>query len=506
MFSQIAFDNIKQLFTAKYLHMDNIMNMHSACRACLRSSEEGASIFDVHQHDLKFSEMLTGCSGVLVSMEDSYPKNICPSCILELSNVWKFVKMCRSSDDSLHKHYGESQHQKIFTEIESIENLKLEIKDEYNSQSIKTEFSSDNNMEDSDPDYRVEEEVDVKRVLRAMANTNKSTGRKKPTNKSKKAHKTGASFSCLFCSYVTETSGRLKKHWMRNHPGANEFPCRSCSKIFKRKSDLVVHARTHSGERPFACPHCPRRFAQSGTLSEHRRRHTGETPFACPLCPRLFASRSSFWRHRRVHSGERPYACERCGATFSHASTLKHHANHVHSAERPHCCDHCGRSTKSVYAMRQHMLTHGEKAFVCEHCGKKFSLKSNLESHVRKMHSAAAGRCTLCRKDTSNLQEHMLMHSGLTPYTCPVCARSFRLKNSLSFHVALHDNAHKYACAEKDCGKAFPKRNMLDFHTRKVHSNETPHICQYCSKGYFRTSDLSRHINSQHPDESSLTK
>lgn len=408
--------------------------------------------------------------------------------------------MCRSSDVSLQKYYGESQHQKIFTEIDNLGEFKLEIKEEYNSQSIKAEFSSDNNMEDSDPDYKVKERVDVKRVLRAISNTNKSTGKKRRSNKPRK---TGAIFACLFCSYVTETPGRLKKHRMRNHPGTEEFLCRNCGKIFKRKSDLVVHARTHSGERPFACPHCPRRFAQSGTLSEHRRRHTGETPFACPICPRLFASRSSFWRHRRVHSGERPYACERCGATFSHASTLKHHAL-VHSAERPHSCHHCGRSTKSLYAMRQHMLTHEEKAFVCECCGKKFSLKSNLKSHVRKMHSAAAGRCSLCRKDTSNLPEHMLVHSGLTPYSCPVCARSFRLKNSLTFHVALHTNAHKYACAEKECGKAFPKRNMLDFHTRKVHSKETPHTCPYCSRGYFRASDLSRHINSQHPHETSL--
>jgi hypothetical protein len=127
----------------------------------------------------------------------------------------------------------------------------------------------------------------------------------------------------------------------KEHPTACMFQCdwRSCTKSFKRKSDLQRHYRIHTNERPYACPlpKCEKSFIQQFALTVHIRTHTGEKPHQCQQtnCGKRFSNSSSLARHRRVHMGMRPYKCayDGCSNSFRRKAHMLEHQNRLHKGK-----------------------------------------------------------------------------------------------------------------------------------------------------------------------------
>ncbi|CAG0905793.1 unnamed protein product, partial [Cyprideis torosa] len=52
-----------------------------------------------------------------------------------------------------------------------------------------------------------------------------------------------------------------------------------------------------------------------------------------------------------------------------------------------------------------------------------------------------------------NLTKHMLIHSGDKPFSCSVCAKTFKHQSSLRKHEFTHKKEKRFHCSI--CGKGF---------------------------------------------------
>ncbi|XP_051909965.1 zinc finger protein 436-like [Hippocampus zosterae] len=234
--------------------------------------------------------------------------------------------------------------------------------------------------------------------------------------------------------------------------------CHFCGKELKFRSQLAAHLQTHTDERPHLCDVCGRKFCRGYQLERHKllahgedgehdedgddgedgspprkrpktllaarsRARSDDKPFRCALCPRRFARPACLKRHQaRAHPKERSagqraakaFPCATCGKVFKFRSLLSNHAA-VHSDERPHGCDFCPRRFRRLSHLKRHRrVVHRDGArppqnFVCGICGKDKKCRSQLERHV-------------------------IIHTGERPFACDLCSARFNRQGNLQQH------------------------------------------------------------------------
>ncbi|KAM3910700.1 zinc finger protein Gfi-1b isoform 1-T2 [Leptodactylus fuscus] len=169
------------------------------------------------------------------------------------------------------------------------------------------------------------------------------------------------------------------------------------------------------------------------------------------------------------------------------------------SMDNYHCVK-CSKVFSTSHGLEVHVRrSHsGIRPFVCETCGKSFGHAVSLEQHLNVHSQERSFECKMCGKTfkrSSTLSTHLLIHSDTRPYPCQFCGKRFHQKSDMKKHTYIHTGEKPHKC--QVCGKAFSQSSNLITHSRK-HTGFKPFTCDLCGKGFQRKVDLRRHRENQH--------
>ncbi|XP_017081419.1 zinc finger protein weckle [Drosophila eugracilis] len=201
---------------------------------------------------------------------------------------------------------------------------------------------------------------------------------------------------------------------------------------------------------------------------------------------------------------DKKHQCSECLRTYATARTLQRHLRQDHGQIEP-CsdqlqCPDCPKKFSLRYNMERHIKCHvplpKRKQYSCNSCDKKFATSASAQQHEQYMHLDERPRPVICEQcgvgvhSMSALKEHVLKHTDYAPFECEVCKKCFKSANRLKHHKETHD-PHKYICPE--CGMQLNSRTTLNRH-RLVHTDQMQHKCDYCGREFKRAKALKNHL------------
>ncbi|XP_030002741.1 zinc finger protein 665-like isoform X2 [Sphaeramia orbicularis] len=334
---------------------------------------------------------------------------------------------------------------------------------------------------------------------------------------------------CGVCGQQVDSADRLLTH-LQSHRVSGGI----CSICGKRFQNMETHMRSHTGVKPYRCVICAKRFPRPGALRRHKKIHTGERPHVCQRCGKAFIESSALKMHRCSHTSDEPthgqtkepncqtsnetncetekticettenincqtaiekvaHGCKVCGELFPSKAGLRKHAE-SHSSGTDSICGVCGEHLATSESLMEHLDTHRDTGKICHICGKTYQ---NIETHMRSHTGIKPYRCNVCGKTFPRpgaLRRHRRIHSGERPYICEFCGKTFVDNSALTTHIRKHTGdkpASRVPC--EVCGKSLASVHVLEVH-RRIHTGEKPFECQLCGRAFRQVGGLNAHM------------
>ncbi|CAN7985871.1 unnamed protein product, partial [Ixodes pacificus] len=249
-----------------------------------------------------------------------------------------------------------------------------------------------------------------------------------------------------------------------------------------------------TGDERFECDQCHRTFSSKSNLRTHQKDLHSSVTYACDLCPMVTNSRHSLRQHVNTIHQRTTVAteCEHCKKRFASKAQLQRHTAVMHMGDgaclaegtnpfpslKVFRCKECPHVTFSPYRSKAHAVTHtGVMPFQCSQCDKSFVFRDVLNRHV------------------------LLKHNDGKEKRCPHCKRRFVSDSRYKVHVRLHERNGGFVC--KECGQLFESKGFLDYHAQRHSTNEEPSTCQVCGMTFKNVRAKAIHTNHRHPEVSS---
>ena len=169
---------------------------------------------------------------------------------------------------------------------------------------------------------------------------------------------------------------------------------------------------------------------------------------------------------------KRSFKCSECNTVKQTIQKLNEHHRKKHNQQM---CGICNRTFALASSLTRHMYEHEEKRFKCDSCDYSSHFASELEVHK-----------IVHRTNPS----HQCMHAN--------CGKWFRRKWDLSLHLQKHKGM-EHKCDHNGCTFTTATKKQLKEH-QKRHTDDNPHECKICHKGFKYRSGLKRHWDKDHKD------
>ncbi|KFP83535.1 Zinc finger protein 518A, partial [Acanthisitta chloris] len=198
-----------------------------------------------------------------------------------------------------------------------------------------------------------------------------------------------------------------------SNPGCSE------GNNLQNKPEVQFEEESKTGAKVlnFCCSKCKNNIRYSpNDLEKHfQMLHYGELPlYPCEMCNFSANDFQSLKQHRYTHRSSLA-KCELCNdeQVYALLDLLKHFTS-KHCVNGHFQCEKCGFSTRDVGTFVQHIRRHNEVPYKC-------------------------GKCHQENFTEEELQNHLLVHSGMFAFDCQYCSYSTSQKDYLLKHViALH--------------------------------------------------------------------
>lgn len=283
--------------------------------------------------------------------------------------------------------------------------------------------TSDNNECDFDLDYKPDNSSRIKMYSNKMPNKNykmRQLKRMRPKYIIQRNSDLERQLYCVECKAEFSTNKTLLEHCTINHPAKSVTgrDCEYCNEKIDDFKELVVHRKLHM--KPYLCLTCWAGFYIESDYNAHTcqphpiRDHNPKILRQCDQCGKSYPQ-GYIKVHMMTHSNDRRYSCKYCPKKFKVANGLNSHVLWNHKRTRNHKCEVCDATFISASARSSHIRKNHlkEKKYGCENCAKRFFSKSEL-------------------------QRHMLTHTGVKNFHCHLCDKSYQTRYGLNVHLKSH--------------------------------------------------------------------
>lgn len=444
----------------------NILRNMQICRLCLNSDGNLTNIYDDSKNKKKVMPLylqIVACVNVEVYKNDGMPELICDDCKYLISLTYGFRVNCKKANDAL-KTFATTGN---LSETPSIN--KIQTEKETKIRKVNAEFFSqpakrrkpDSNETTTQPEVHSveiqEEEHALEEYEIRPSSENAFSVKLVSSNKMDEVELSPLrpkTFACSLCEMTFSMKQLLDIHMNSHEKKERVFHYEKDQLVEVDKKDFqddetVDHnEKSHEVNSNVSC-YCGSTFSSREELLDHsKKKHGQRKPFTCGDCGKSFVFKQGLENHKATHSGEKPHKCNYCEAFFTSPIKLTRHLT-SHAVLRPYPCKFCKRTFLLSHHLTRHMRSHFAAKtnnlqqigqFKCDICSMSFRRKDSLINHSA-IHSMVNLKCVICNTEfdsAHSVKEHISTHLSGLPFPCEKCSYSFESREQLEEHELKH--------------------------------------------------------------------